>query len=126
MIFELSLESETWRRMTGTDTPNPAGRRAGDEPGIDRVTDAGPADPAPDLAEILKKAEAEVTDLRDAWLRAKAETDRKVREAAATGIIWAGMAGALVVIIAVALVFRVNVVRIWPQAAKNDQNSLKA
>lgn len=49
--------------------------------------------------------------------RAKAETDRRVREAAATGVIWAGMAGALVVMIAVALVFRVNVVRIWPQAA---------
>ena len=48
--------------MTGADTPNPAGQRAGDEPGIDRVTDAGPADPAPDLAEILRKAEAEVTD----------------------------------------------------------------
>lgn len=75
MISELSLESETWRRMTGTDTPNPAGQRAGDEPGIDRVTDAGPADPAPDLAEILRKAEAEVADLRDAWLRAKAETE---------------------------------------------------
>lgn len=49
--------------------------------------------------------------------RAKAETERRVREAAATGIIWAGMAAALVVIIGVALVFRVNVVRIWPQAA---------
>ena len=61
--------------MTGTDTPNPAGQRAGDEPGIDRVTDAGPADPAPDLSEILRKAEAEVADLRDAWLRAKAETE---------------------------------------------------
>lgn len=49
--------------------------------------------------------------------RAKAETDRRVREAATTGVIWAGMAGVLVVLIAVALVFRVNVVRIWPQAA---------
>jgi len=67
----LSLESETWRRMTGTDTPNPAG----EQPGIDRVTDAAPADPAPDLAQILKKAETEVADLKDAWLRAKAETE---------------------------------------------------
>lgn len=49
--------------------------------------------------------------------RAKAETERRVREAAATGIIWAGMAAALVVMIGVALVFRVDVVRIWPQAA---------
>ncbi len=57
--------------MTGTDTPNPAG----EQPGIDRVTDAAPADPAPDLAQILKKAETEVADLKDAWLRAKAETE---------------------------------------------------
>ena len=61
--------------MTGTDTPNPAGPPAGDTPGIDRVTDAAPADPAPDLAEILRKAENEVADLKDAWLRAKAETE---------------------------------------------------
>ena len=57
--------------MNGTDTPTP-----GDElPGIDRVADATPADPAPDLAEILSKAEREVADLKDAWLRAKAETE---------------------------------------------------
>ncbi|MFO1284021.1 MAG: nucleotide exchange factor GrpE [Burkholderiales bacterium] len=42
---------------------------------VDRVADAAPADPAPDLAAILKKAEAEVADLKDAWLRAKAETE---------------------------------------------------
>jgi molecular chaperone GrpE len=57
--------------MNRPDTPNPF-----DElPGIDRVTDPAPADPAPDLAEILRKAETEVADLRDAWLRAKAETE---------------------------------------------------
>ncbi|CAG0967439.1 Protein GrpE [Burkholderiales bacterium] len=61
--------------MTGNDTPNPADRRADDIPGIDRVVDAAPADPAPDLADILRKAETEVSDLRDAWLRAKAETE---------------------------------------------------
>jgi len=71
MILELSLDSDDFPRMTGTDTPNPAG----DEPGIDRVTDAAPADPAPDLAQILKKAETEVADLKDAWLRARAETE---------------------------------------------------
>lgn len=41
------------------------------------VTAAGPthAEPAPDVAELLKKAETDVADLKDAWLRAKAETD---------------------------------------------------
>jgi len=45
------------------------------DPGVDRVGDPLPADPAPDLADILRKAESEVADLRDAWLRAKAETE---------------------------------------------------
>ena len=69
--------------MTGTDTSNPAGQHAGETPGIDRVTDAAPADPAPDLADILRKAETEVADLKDAWLRAKAETEnvRRVGQA---------------------------------------------
>ena len=42
-----------------------------------------PADPAPDLADILRKAETEVADLKDAWLRAKAETEnvRRVGQA---------------------------------------------
>ena len=57
--------------MPDFNTPNPA-----DElPGLDRVTDPEAADPAPDLADILRKAETEVADLRDAWLRAKAETE---------------------------------------------------
>jgi molecular chaperone GrpE len=57
--------------MNGTNAPNPADEM----PGIDRVTDPSPADPAPDLADILRKAENEVADLKDAWLRAKAETE---------------------------------------------------
>jgi len=54
-----------------------------DIPGIDRVNDPAAADPAPDLAEILRKAETEVADLRDAWLRAKAETENLRRQAQA-------------------------------------------
>lgn len=49
--------------------------------------------------------------------RAKADTERRVREAATTGIIWAGMAAALVVIVALAVIFRVDVVRLWPRTA---------
>jgi len=47
----------------------------------DRVADAPPADPAPDLATLLTKAETEAGDLRDAWLRAKAETDNARKQA---------------------------------------------
>ncbi len=49
--------------------------------------------------------------------RAKADTERRIREAAATGIVWAGLAAALLVLLAVAFVFRVDVVRIWPRTA---------
>lgn len=75
MILGLSLAHDDFPRMTETDTPTPAGGPSGETPGVDRVTDAAPADPAPDLAEILRKAETEVADLKDAWLRAKAETE---------------------------------------------------
>jgi predicted Zn finger-like uncharacterized protein len=49
--------------------------------------------------------------------RAKADTERKVRQAAAMGIVWAGAAAALAVLIALAVVFRVDVVRLWPRSA---------
>ncbi|HYD45634.1 MAG TPA: DUF3426 domain-containing protein [Phenylobacterium sp.] len=50
-------------------------------------------------------------------IRAKAETRRKVREAAATGVVWAGMAAGLAVLIALAIVFRGDIVRLWPRTA---------
>src|SRR4030095_9040508 len=57
-----------------TDFPAPV---AEGSPGPAHRVAAAPAagDPAPDLTDLLKKAEAEVADLRDAFLRARAETD---------------------------------------------------
>lgn len=49
--------------------------------------------------------------------RQKATTERRVREAATTGVIWAGMAVALVAIVGGAAVFRGSVVDAWPAAA---------
>ena len=49
--------------------------------------------------------------------RAKADTERRVRKAAATGAIWAGVAAALAVVVALAVVFRADVVRLWPRTA---------
>lgn len=49
--------------------------------------------------------------------RAKAVETRRMREAAATGAIWAGMAAVMAVMIAVTVVFRVDVVKVWPGAA---------
>lgn len=49
--------------------------------------------------------------------RQKADTDRKVREAVTTGVVWAGMAVALIGMVATAIVFRVHVVQLWPGSA---------
>jgi len=49
----------------------------------EKVGDSRPADPAPDLVELLKKAETEVADLRDAWLRARADADNTRKQAQA-------------------------------------------
>ena len=51
-------------------------------------------------------------------IRAKVETTRKVREAAAHGIVWAGMAATLAIVVGLAVVFRVDVVKIMPGSAK--------
>ncbi|ODT57280.1 MAG: hypothetical protein ABS77_12895 [Phenylobacterium sp. SCN 69-14] len=74
--------------------------------------------PDPAAAEIEEAPVRELSgeDLSKAF-RAKADTERKVREAAATGVIWAGMAAALVLILALAVIFRVDVVRLWPRTA---------
>lgn len=46
------------------------------------VEPSSSADPAPDLVELLQKAEREVADLRDAWLRARADTENARKQAA--------------------------------------------
>src|SRR5436309_5523404 len=42
---------------------------------------ASAADPAPDLGDLLRKAEDEAAGLKDAWLRARAETENMRRQA---------------------------------------------
>jgi molecular chaperone GrpE len=51
----------------------------------DQVRAPGPTsvDPGSDVLELLQKAEAEVAELRDAWLRARAETENARKQAAA-------------------------------------------
>jgi predicted Zn finger-like uncharacterized protein len=49
--------------------------------------------------------------------RAKAEEQRKVREAATAGAVWAGIGAAFALVIATALVFRIDVVRLAPRTA---------
>jgi molecular chaperone GrpE len=47
----------------------------------DLVREAGQTEPAAHLAQLLKEAEDEASQLRDAWLRAKAETDNLRKQA---------------------------------------------
>ena len=53
------------------------------EPGSpDFVPERAPADPAPDIAALLKKAEDEAAELKDAWLRARADVENVRKQAA--------------------------------------------
>ncbi len=49
--------------------------------------------------------------------RARAQAERRVREAAAQGVIWAGMGAAVALMLVVAIVFRVDIVQVWPRSA---------
>lgn len=49
--------------------------------------------------------------------RARADAERRLREAKTTGIVWGGMVAAMVVILVVASVFRINVAHLWPSTA---------
>jgi molecular chaperone GrpE len=49
---------------------------------VDAVPPSPAVDPAPDISDLLKKAEAEAAGLKDAWLRARAEMDNVRKQAA--------------------------------------------
>ena len=49
--------------------------------------------------------------------RGRAQTRAKVREAAATGVVWAGLGGVLVLLLVAAVVLRQDIAQIWPRTA---------
>ncbi len=53
--------------------------------------------------------------------RARAEGERRMREAAVHGVIWAGMGAAVALALILLVVFRVDVVRAWPKTASAYQ-----
>jgi predicted Zn finger-like uncharacterized protein len=80
---------------------------------------AAPAEPPLELSlppAIDPPAEARPAPLPKR-LRAKAEEKRKSREAVAAGVAWAGLGAGFVALMLGAALFRVDVVRLWPQAA---------
>ncbi len=52
-------------------------------PAADVAAGTMPADPAPDIAALLNRAETEAAELRDAWLRSRAEMENARKQAAA-------------------------------------------
>lgn len=77
---------------------------------------------APVEAEVEPEPEVEAeeplaaADLPKVY-RARKADERKVKEAATAGVVWAGMAAALVLLVALAAVFRMSVVNLWPKTA---------
>ena len=49
--------------------------------------------------------------------RARADAERRLKEAKTTGIIWGGMVAVMVVMLVAAGVFRMNVAQLWPSTA---------
>jgi predicted Zn finger-like uncharacterized protein len=49
--------------------------------------------------------------------RARADAERRLKEAKTTGVIWGGMVAVMVVMLVVAGVFRMNVAHLWPSTA---------
>ena len=49
--------------------------------------------------------------------RARADAERRLKEAKTTGVIWGGMVAVMVIFLVAAGVFRMNVARLWPTTA---------
>ena len=69
--------------------------------------------PPPPVAEPQPRA-AEALPMN---FRARQDARRRTREAVATGVVWASLAAVFAVLLLAAVVFRVQVVRLWPRTA---------
>lgn len=101
----------TWRAQAEDDDPLPLTATTHEPSAEDAAGLSAGVDAAPDTLAAIP------ADRLSQTFRARAQEQRKVREAAATGAIWAGLASGLVLVIALAAVFRMDVVRLWPKTA---------
>lgn len=78
----------------------------------------GATNPAPNA---IDDPEAPVSALPGEELpkvfRARADAERRLKEAKTTGVIWGGMVAVMVVILVAAGVFRMNIAHLWPTTA---------
>jgi len=77
---------------------------------------AASAKPAPGDEAADEPAPLTADDLPRAF-RTRAEEEKRLRQAAITGAIWAGAAVVIAVVVLASVVFREAVVRVWPQTA---------
>jgi predicted Zn finger-like uncharacterized protein len=80
---------------------------------LDLTPDFG-SKPEPVAAELAPTTPAEA--LPKAF-RQQVQAKQRTRAAVAAGVVWAGMAASLMVLILLSVVFRVQVVRVWPRTA---------
>jgi hypothetical protein len=83
-------------------TPGPAAQ----DPGVEALAGGAEPDLAQTPAEELPKV-----------FRKKAEAKRRTREAMTAGLVWGAMAAGLALLLLAAVVFRVQVVQLWPRTA---------
>jgi predicted Zn finger-like uncharacterized protein len=84
--------------------------------------ETAPLDLTPDLEPKVEAATPELspTTPADALPRAfreQVQAKQRTRAAVAAGVVWAGMAASLMVLVLLAVVFRVQVVKVWPRTA---------
>ena len=74
--------------------------------------------PSADLTAASTEAPAEpaAKDLPKVY-RDRVRSERQIRQAAVTGIVWAGLAAVIALLVGAAVIFRVDMVRLWPRTA---------
>ena len=80
----------------------------------DEATLAPSKEPALSLTEA--QAEPAAKDLPKVY-RERVRSERQIRQAAVAGIVWAGLAAVVALMIGAAVIFRVDMVRLWPRTA---------
>ncbi len=85
---------------------------------VDPEAGAIAAEPLSPDEELFSTPPSELPgDVLPKAFRARAQAERRMREAATQGAVWAGMGASLALILVLAAVFRGDVVRLWPSAA---------
>ncbi len=85
------------------------------EPEVETL-DLVPATVSPELS-LDPTAATRPAEALPKSFRAQAEARRRTRKAVAAGVVWASLAAAFVMLMLTAVVFRVQVVRMWPRTA---------